>query len=82
MYLRWAIIDHATGNPLADQIYNEDAGRMVARGPDQARQWPIWTPSPPRPGKFALRVILLDENHRPLVEADSAPFTVNKAPGA
>lgn len=82
VYLRWSIIDHATGNPLADPIYNQDAGRVVARGPDQARQWPIWTPSPPRRGEFVLRVILLDGNHRPLVEADSAPFTVNRVPGA
>ena len=81
VYLKWSVIDNVTGNSLADPIYNQVAGRVVARGSDQAREWPIWVPSPPRRGRYVLRVILLDETQRPLVEADSEPFTVNEASG-
>jgi hypothetical protein len=80
MLLKWSIIDKATGSPLPDPIYNQDAGVIVSRGPDQARQLPIWVPSPPRRGKFVFRAILVDEKHLPLVQADSKPFTVTKAP--
>jgi hypothetical protein len=80
--LRWTIIDSATDSPLTDPIYNQPAAEVRPRGPDQARQLPIWIPSPPRRGKFIFRVILLDETHRPLVQADSKPFMVSGAPSA
>jgi hypothetical protein len=78
--MKWTIIDSATDNPLTEPIYNQDAAVLRPRGPDQARQLPIWIPSPPRRGKFVLRVILLDQTHRPLVQADSKPFVVSGAP--
>jgi hypothetical protein len=78
--LRWSIIDNATGSALSDPIYNQPASKFRPRGPDQARQWPIWVPSPPTRGKFKLRATLLDEKHLPLDEADSKPFTLTKAP--
>jgi hypothetical protein len=80
LFLKWSIIDYATKTPLADPIYNQDAARVVAQSPDHARQLPIWVPSPPRRGKFVFRAMLLDETRRPLVQADSKPFTVAKAP--
>jgi hypothetical protein len=79
--LHWSVIDVATGNPLPGATYNQDAAVIRARGPDQETQWPIWTTSPERHGRFVLRTILLDEKRRPLDEADSKPFTVTKAPG-
>ncbi len=79
-FLTWAIIDKATGSPLADPIYHQDAARLQPRGPDQARQVPIWVPSPPRRGKFIFRVILLDQTHRPLDQVESKPFMVSRAP--
>jgi hypothetical protein len=79
--LNWTIIDSATGSPLTEPIYNQDAAVVRPRGPDQARQLPIWTPSPPRRGTFIFRAILLDETHRPLYQAESKPFTVSGAPG-
>lgn len=79
--LKWTIIDSATGSPLTEPIYNQDAATLRARGPDQARQLPIWVPSPPRRGKFVLRVTLLDQNHRPLFQTESKPFMVSRAPG-
>ena len=78
--MKWTIIDSVTDNPLTEPIYNQDAAVLRPRGPDQARQLPIWIPSPPRRGKFVLRVILLDQTHRPLVQADSKPFMVSGAP--
>lgn len=78
--IRWTIIDSATDSPLTDPIYNQPAAEVRPRGPDQARQLPIWIPSPPRRRKFIFRVILLDETHRPLVQADSKPFMVSGAP--
>lgn len=78
--LKWTVIDSATGSPLTDPIYNQDAAEVRPRGPDQARQLPIWIPSPPRRGEFMLRVNLLDESHQPLAQADSKPFMVSEAP--
>jgi hypothetical protein len=78
--LRWSIIDNATGTALPDPIYNQPASKFRPRGPDKARQWPIWVPSPPTRGRFKLRATLLDEKHLPLDEADSKPFTLTKAP--
>ncbi len=78
--LRWSIVDEATGNPLPGTTYNQDAADLVARVQDQEREWPIWVPSPPSRGRFALRIILLDSQRRPLAEADSKPFTLTKAP--
>lgn len=78
--MKWTIIDSATERPLTEPIYNQDAAVLRPRGPDQARQLPIWIPSPPGRGKFVLRVILLDQTHRPLVQADSKPFMVSRAP--
>ena len=78
--LRWSIVNEATGNPLPGPTYTQDAANLVARVQDQERQWPIWVPSPPTRGRFALRIILLDTKRRPLAEADSRPFTLTKAP--
>jgi hypothetical protein len=78
--LRWSIVDEATGNPLPGPTYNQDAAALVAEVQDQERQWPIWVPSPPRRGRFALRIILLDPKRLPLAEADSKPFTLTRAP--
>jgi hypothetical protein len=78
--LRWSIVDEATGNPLPGPTYNQDAANLVAEVQDQERQWPIWVPSPPTRGRFALRIILLDPKRLPLAEADSKPFTLTKAP--
>ena len=78
--LRWSIVNDATGNPLPGPTYNQDAAILRARNQDQARQWPIWTPSPPTRGQFLLRVVLLDDKRRPLAEADSKPFTQTDAP--
>jgi hypothetical protein len=78
LLLKWSILDNATGSPLSDSIFNQPASKFRPRGPDQARQWPIWVPSPPRRGKFKLRATLLDEKRLPLDEADSKPFTPTK----
>ena len=84
LLLRWSVIDNKTGNPLPGPTYNQNAAELRPRGPDQARQWPIWVPSPPNRGQFVLRAILIDDNemHRPVDEADSKSFRVTKAPGA
>lgn len=79
--LRWSLVDAASGNPLSGPTYNQDAAALRARVQDQERQWPLWTPSPPTRGRFLLRVTLLDDKRRPLAEAESAPFTLRKAPG-
>ncbi len=60
---------------------NQTAAEFRPRGPDQASEWPVWVPSPPRRGKFAFRATLIDDKHLPLYEADSKPFTLKKAPG-
>lgn len=78
--LRWSVVDEATGDPLPGPTYNQDAATLVAEVQDQERQWPIWVPSPPTPGRFALRIILLDPKRLPLAEADSKPFTLTRAP--
>ena len=78
--LRWSVVDEATGDPLPGATYNQDAAALRARVQDQERQWPLWAPSPPTRGRFGLRVVLLDDKRRPLAEAESAPFTVKKAP--
>jgi hypothetical protein len=78
--LRWSIVDEMTGNPLPGPTYNQDAAKLVAEVQDQERQWPIWVPSPPTRGRFALRIILLDPKRLPLAEADSKPFTLTHAP--
>jgi hypothetical protein len=80
IHLKWTIIDSTTDRSLTDPIYNQQAAEVRPRGPDQARQLPIWIPSPPGRGKFIFRVILLDETHQPLVQADSKPFMVSGAP--
>ena len=77
--LKWSMIDNATGRPLSDPIYNQPAAKFRPRGPDQARQWPTWVPSPPRRGKFRFRATLLDEKQLPLDETTSKPFTVTRA---
>jgi hypothetical protein len=84
MLLKWSVIDRATGNPLPGPIYNQNAAEFRPRGPDQARQWPIWVPSPPRRGEFVLRATLVDENEKDRLvdQADSKPFTLKKAPSA
>jgi hypothetical protein len=81
VFLNWSIIDEGTGSPLRDPIYNQTAAEFRPRGPDQAREWPVWVPSPPRRGKFGFRATLIDDKHLPLYEADSKPFTLRKAPG-
>lgn len=79
--LKWNMVDTTTGRPLTEPIYNQNAAVVRPRGPDQARQLPIWTPSPPRRGRFTFRAVLLDETHRPLVQAESKPFTAGGVPG-
>jgi len=78
--LRWSVVDVATGDPLPGPTYNQDAAVLRARVQDQERQWPVWAPSPPARGGFLFRVALLDDQRRPLAEADSKPFTVTKSP--
>jgi hypothetical protein len=78
-FLMWTVLDDATGIPLAEPIYHQEAARLQPRGPDQSREVPIWIPSPPRRGKFDFQVILLDQNHRPLVRAQQT-FVVDRAP--
>jgi hypothetical protein len=78
-HLRWTIIDSATGNPLTDPVYTQEAALLRPRGPNQSRELPIWIPAPPRRGKFVFRVTLLDQTHRPLYQTEKA-FMVSRAP--
>jgi hypothetical protein len=77
--VRWSVIDDA-GQPLAGRIYTQTAVVFVPRGPNQARTWPIWVPSPPAKGTYRLRVTLVDQKRQPLDEANSDPFTLTRAP--
>jgi hypothetical protein len=78
--LRWSIIDASTGRQLRDPLYTQTATVFKARGPDQARTWPIWVPYPSRKGKYLLRATLIDEERQPLDEAESEPFVVARTP--
>jgi hypothetical protein len=80
LLLRWSLIDAKTDTPLSGDTYNQDAAMLRPRGPDQARQWPVWVPSPPKRGRYLLRASLVDENEmrRPVDQADSRPFAVAK----
>jgi hypothetical protein len=78
-FLTWTVIDSATGSPLPESIYHQEAARLEPRAPDQSRQVPIWVPSPPRRGKFMFQVVLLDQNHRPLAQTEKT-FMVSRVP--
>jgi hypothetical protein len=78
-FLTWTVIDSATGNPLPESIYHQEAGRFEPRNQDQFRQVPVWVPSPPKRGKFMFRVTLLDHNRLPQDQTE-VPFTVSTTP--
>jgi hypothetical protein len=78
--LRWSMIEHPTGRPQRGAAYNQTAAIFRPRGETQTRTWPVWVPSPPRPGAFRVRLTLVDNRRRPLDESESSPFRVRHPP--
>jgi hypothetical protein len=65
------------GRPLSNDAFRQEGAAAVEpRSRDHARTFPVWVPTPFRPGRYLIRFTLGNpEGGPPLAESRAVPFT-------
>ena len=59
---------------MVGRAYDQLAARFIPSGEEHSTTYPVWTPRPPRPGRYFVRFVLFDSEGRPVDTRDSPTF--------
>jgi hypothetical protein len=73
--LRWFIVD-GHGNRLRGPSFNQEPAIFSPRRQDQLRTYPVWIPTPARPGRYEVTFALVNAKGEPVAQKLGPPFRV------
>lgn len=74
--LRWFMTDVDRGTRLRGRSFNQTPAVFEPRSDDQSRTWPVWVPSPLRPGRYQVTFVLENAQREPVDQQLVPPFRV------
>jgi hypothetical protein len=77
--LRWSMW-RADGGRLRGEAYNQRPIVFTVEHQSDARTVPVWTPYPPRPGRYRIDFTVIDPTGKPLDERSTPVFRVQRMP--
>jgi hypothetical protein len=73
--LRWFVVD-GHGNRLRGPSFNQEPAIFAPRRQDQLRTYPVWIPTPSRPGKYEVTFALVNAKGEPVAQKLGPPFRI------
>lgn len=74
--LRWFIVDVDRETRLRGPSFNQVPAIFKPRNQDQVRTYPVWIPTPPRPGRYAVTFALVNAKGEPVAQKLTSPFRI------
>jgi hypothetical protein len=79
--LRWFIVDANRGARLRGPSFNQVPAIFKPRNQDQLRTYPVWIPTPPRPGRYEVTFALVNAKGEPVAQKRTSRLRVSRARG-